>query len=376
MRNGHGVRSLNAQQTRLLRLKAQQLLPADAGRATAPAGVLKQVVGVQAQDLAAALLSVRVRSAGLTAAGVERARQEERSIVWVWGMRGTLHLITAEDAKWLIPLLGPPLLAAHQRRFRELGWDEARAATGIRLVQEALLEHGRLTRAEIIRLLRKNGLPFEGQAPVHLLYQAALAGVLCIGPDQEKTSTYVLFESWLGQPQPLPRPAALAKIARRYLEAYGPAGPEDMARWSGLKLNEARQAWQLIADQLVEVEVGGQAAWLLRSQLPRLDEAFDSAPAVRLLPRFDTYLLGYANRDLVVDPAFAKRVHPGGGIIHPVLLVDGQALGTWKTRRRGGYVEVLVEPFASLEDELRPQIEGEVADVARFLGQEAVLTIL
>ena len=369
------MRNLSTHQARLLRLKAQQLLPSDAGRATTPAGVLQQVAGVQAQDLAAALLSIRVRSAGLTAAEVERARQEERSIVWTWGVRGTLHLFTAEDVKWLIPLLGPPLLAAHQRRFRELGWDEASAAAGIRLIQEALLEEGRLTRPEIIRLLEVNGLPFEGQAPVHLLYQATLAGILCLGPNQGKESTYVLFETWLGQPEPLPRPAALAQIAQRYLQAYGPAGPEDMARWSGLKLREVRQAWQLIANQLVEVEVDGQAAWLLKRHRSRLDDALTAAPVVRLLPRFDTYLLGYANRDLVVDTAFAKRVHPGGGIIHPVLLVDGQALGTWKTRRRKGYLEVLIEPFEHLRDELRPQLEGEVADVGRFLGEEAVLII-
>lgn len=367
--------TLTTHQTLLLRLKAQRLLPSSAESLTSPARVLEEVVGVQAQDLPAALLSIRARSAGVTAATVEAARQEERAILWTWCLRGTLHLVTAGDARWLIPFLAPALIAAHRRRFKQLGWDETRAAAAMQLVKDALDEHGGLTRPEIIDLLKENGFPFEGQAPVHLIYRAALEGVLCIGPDRGKESTYVLSEGWLGRWEPRPRPEALAEIARRYLAAYGPAAPEDMARWSGLKLGEAREAWQLIGDQLVEVEIGGQSAWLLKGDLSRLDESLPFAPAVRLLPRFDTYLLGYASRDLIVDPAFARRVHPGGGIIHPVLLVNGRVLGTWKTKRRRAHLELLVEPFTSLDDDLRPYIEAEVADIARFLDEEAVLTI-
>lgn len=363
---------LSDHQTRFLRLKAQQLLASGAEPPASPARILKEVLGVQAQDLPAALLAVRARSTGLTAARVEQARQGERAIVWAWCMRGTLHLIAAEDAAWLIPLLGPAFIAADRRRFRQLGWDEARAAAGMRLLRETLARRGELMRPEIVHLLERNGLPFEGQAPVHLLYRAALEGILCAGPQRGKDPAYVLFETWIGQLQPLPRQEALAKLAYRYLEAYGPARPEDLASWSGLKLGEAREAWQLIADRLIQVEVAGQAAWLPKPRLPWLDEPFDTT-AVRLLPRFDTYLLGYANRDLVVDPAYARRIHPGGGQISPVLLVNGRAAGTWKTRRRRAHLEVMIEPFESLAAELLPLIEAEAADLGHFLGQEAVL---
>lgn len=376
--------TLSAHEVRLLRLRSQRLLSSGGGPSTSPERVLQEVCGVQAQDLQAALLSMRARSAGLTSARVERARQAERSIVRTWCMRGTLHLVAAEDARWLIPLLGPRLLAAKQRRFQQLGWDEKRAAAGLRLLQEALAEENRmsgrgLTRAQIVDLLQENGLPCEGQAPVYLLFRAALEGLICHGPHLEDEATYVLFEPWIGKPQPLPREEALTELARRYLQAYGPAGPEDMARWSRLKLGEIRKAWQRLAPELVRVEIEGQDAWLLKSHLPRLDQGLDrlvdDAPAVRLLPRFDTYLLGYTSRDLVVEPAYAKRVHPGGGIIHPVLMVNGQAVGTWKTKRRSDHVDLLVEPFEGLADEILPPLEAEVADLARFLGEEAVLII-
>jgi hypothetical protein len=372
---------LNAQQTRRLRLRAQRLLVDRAGGEvpTAPAQTLGAVCGVQAQDLPAGLLSMRARSTGLTAFEIERARQEERTIAWTWCLRGTLHLVTAEDAGWLVPLLGPAFIAGDRRRFQQLGWDEAKAVKGLRLVREALQREGALTRAEIIRLLKENDLPCAGQAPVHLLYRAALEGMLCAGPNRGKEPTYVLWESWLGKPQPRPRQEALAELARRYLQAYAPAAPQDLASWSGLKPGEARQAWGLIAGELVEVEAAGEPAWLLKSQLPWLEETLaagsEATPQVSLLPRFDTYLLGYASRDLAVDPAYARRIHPGGGILNAALLVNGQALGAWKVQRRRGRLEVQVEPFAPLAQALLPGLEAEATDVGRFLGIEAILSV-
>ncbi len=372
---------LNAQQTRRLQLRAQRLSRGQAGPSTTPAQVLGEVCGVQAQDLPAGLLSMRARSTSLTAFEIEQARQGRKgspSIAWIWCMRGTLHLVAAEDAGWLVPLLGPRFIAGDRRRSQQLGWDKQKAAAGLRLVREALQESGALTRAEIITLLKEEGLPSEGQAPVHLLYRAALEGMLCAGPNRGKEPTYVAWESWLGKPRPRPRQEALAELARRYLQAYAPAGPEDLASWSGLKLGEARQAWQLNAGQLVEVEAAGSPAWLLKSQLPWLEEleaGDDTPPQVRLTPRFDTYLLGYASRELAVEAAHARRIHPGGGIINAALLVDGQAQGTWKIQRQRGRLEVQVEPFEDLAEELLPGIEAEAADVGRFLGEEAVLIV-
>jgi hypothetical protein len=267
-------------------------------------------------------------------------------------------------------------LSWDQRRFEQLGWNDKLADTAIHLVHEALSQHGKLTRPEIIQLLATNGLPSQGQAPIHLLFRAAMQSMICYGPDSGTESTFVLFDEWLGAPQPLPYEAALAEIARRYLSAYGPASSDDLANWSGLKRSEAREAWQLIADEIVQIEAAGFPAWMLKTSLPLLDEAVEFGPRVRLLPRFDTYLLGYADRNLVVEPEFARQVHPGGGIIHPVLLVDGKAAGTWKVKRRKAAQEIMIEPFKPLASSLLPQIEAEVADLARFLGERATLNIL
>ncbi len=225
--------ALSIQQIRQLRLKAQRLDPQRAGPSASPAQVLKEVCGVQAQDLPAGLLSINARSRGLSKTEVEQARQVERSIAWTWCLRGTLHLVAAEDARWLVPFFGPGLIAANRTRMQELGWDDERAELGIRLLLEALQERHELTRPEIIALLEKNHLPHTGQAPIHLIYRAALEGLLCRGAERGKEPTFVLFERWLGAPQPLPRQDALAELAVRYLSAYAPARPEDLASWAG-----------------------------------------------------------------------------------------------------------------------------------------------
>jgi len=367
--------ALSADQTRSLRLRAQRLLPNQGERDNLPDGVLRDVIGLQAQDLNAAQLSMRARSVGLTAVRVEQARQVERSIVWTWCMRGTLHLITAKDAAWLIPLLGPQFIQADQRRMRQLGWTESSAAAGIQLIYDELIRRGQLTRADIVQLLQAKGLPSEGQAPIHLIYRAAMEGLLCYGPGPANNHNYVLFESGLGRLQPLPKSEALANLAYRYLEAYAPASPADLASWSGVNLQEARQAWKLISSELKAVEVAGEPAWLLKTQIPWIEEALDTTPGVRLMPRFDTLWLGYEQRDWLVDTQYARRIHPGGGIIHSFLLVNGRILGSWTTRQRKRIQEVLLELFEELPNELIPRIEAEVADLGRFLGEEAVLLV-
>ena len=226
-------------------------------------------------------------------------------------------------ARWLVPFLGAQRIRAGRGRLKQLGWDESSILRGLEMLRQGLARPGGLTRPEIISMLRENGLPNETQAPVHLLYRAAYEGIMCSGPDRGKTHTYLPFEKVLGNPEPLPRPEALARMARRYLDAYAPAGPPDFAAWAGLNLGEARQGWDMIAGEMVEVNAAGSPAWMPANRLPWLDEPMDDAPLLRLLPLFDTYLLGYASRSLVMDEPQQKLVLRNG-IIDAVVLVDGR----------------------------------------------------
>src|SRR5205814_5493294 len=129
--------------------------------------------------------------------------------------------------------------------------------------------------------------------------------------------------------------------------------------WSGLPMGKLRAGWDNIADQLVEVELAGKPAWMPKTRVGWPDEPLPGAPVVRLLPRFDVYLLGYRDRDLAVPRPYAKRINAGGGIVHPTLLADGRVVGTWKSKRRKDHLDVLVEPFGELTPEIRPGLQAE-----------------
>ena len=208
-----------------------------------------------------------------------------------------------------------------------------------------------------------------GQARPHLIFYAASQGILCLGPDRGAKPTYVLLDDWVNRASltSLSREAACDELARRYLAAYGPASPGDMAAWSGLPMSEVRTAWNRIAGSLVKVEVAGQPAWMLKSHLAQLDELPGHPLVVRLLAGFDTYLLGYRSREMMVVSQYAKRINAGGGIIRPALLVNGQAVGTWKSTLRKKQLDVVVEPFEQLLPAVQPGLEAEATDIARFL---------
>jgi hypothetical protein len=361
------VISLSHDRVRLLRLHAQRLFPRYEVQGSGVAGLVKELGGVQAQDARAARLAVRVRSMGLLDADVERARVQERTIIRTWGLRSTLHLMATEDAGWLLPLFGPLFIAADRRRRLELGLDEDTCARGIRAMRDVLGSQGALTRAELVEQIARHGIRLEGQARPHLLSRAALEGVICFGPERGAEPTYVLLRDWVDLGPALTEDAVYVELARRYLGAYGPATPEDMAAWSGLPISKIRAAWRQMADQIMEVEIDNAVAWMLKSRAKWLDEPLFMDQVVCLLPAFDIYLLGYQKRDLVVPSQFAKRINAGGGMLQPTLLVNGRAVGTWKSGRRKSQLAVIVEPFEKLAPEVYAGLEAEIGDLARFL---------
>jgi hypothetical protein len=292
-------------------------------------------------------------------------------------MRGTLHMVAAEDARWLVALLGPGFAAANRRRRLELGLDDDTCERGLRAIGKVLGAHGPLPRGELVARLAGEGVAVDprGQAPAHLVGYAAMRGLLCRGPDLDGDEpSYVLLDDWVDGRHPALDPeAALAELTRRYLGAHGPATPADLAAWAGIAAGRARRGFELVAGELAEVEAVGAPAWTLGGSRP--PRPGRGRPSVRLLYRFDDYLLGWRGRDLVLSPRFARRIHAGGGWIHPAVLVDGRVQGTWRlAARSGGRVTVDVEPFEPLDGAL-PGLEAEAADLGRFLGATATLSV-
>src|ERR1700728_4952463 len=168
------------------------------------AGVAAAAVGLQAQDIGAARLGVRARSSAVDEASVVNAIQHERSAVRTWLMRSTVHLVAAEDLRWMAALYGPVMERSYRTRWRNLGIDEPMIETALTHARELLDGRG-LTRHELAAELTARGLELgrDGQVPTHVLAALTARGLTCRGADRGRDATFVLIEDWVA-----PAPAA------------------------------------------------------------------------------------------------------------------------------------------------------------------------
>ena len=333
---------------------AAQLLCGD------PAGSAEEVAGrllvIQAQDPRGARLTVRARSAGLSAADVDSALTQRRSLIVTWLNRGTLHLVRAEDYWWLHPLTTPQLRTGNSRRLAQEGVPPEDAERAVATVQAALAADGPLTRSQLRERVAAAGVRTEAQAMVHILALASIRGLIVRGPVTGRDQAFVLVQDWLGPPPPtMSREAALGELARRYLAGHAPAADRDLARWAGIGLRDARLG---LARCGAIQRVDGLAE--LPANLPRAAAAL---PPPLLLGAFEPLLLGWASRDPVVGPN--RRIVTVNGLFRPFALAGGRAVATWNIA--GG--QVVLAPFARLDDTTRAALNTDAADVMRFLGE-------
>ncbi|MET0558045.1 MAG: winged helix DNA-binding domain-containing protein [Solirubrobacterales bacterium] len=310
----------------------------------------------RAKDPRAARLAVRARSEGLGAADVDRAFTEERSIVITWLNRGTLHLVRSEDYPLLQSLTTPSLLTGNSRRLRQEGVSEAAAERALKTVEKSLAEEGPLSGPVLRERLADADVRTGGQAFIHLMFLAALRGLVVRGPMHGKQHAYALVEDWLGPQRTPAREVALAELARRYLVGHGPADERDLARWAGLPLRDARAGLTAIAGELVQrpddlVDLAGR-------------ERATELPPPRLLGAFEPLLLGWTSREEIVGPH--KLLVTNNGIFRPFALVGGRAVSTW------GYAggKVTIKHLGKLTRKAVNALEDEARAVEAFFEVE------
>ena len=343
--------------------------------------------GIQAQVMAAAQLALRVRVHGLTLEDVERALWEDRSVARVWCMRGTVHLVPSDE--FAVFVRG----SSTRQEARVTAWLER--SGGTRAAVDRLLEAAGAamdrprTRGDIAVHIRDSlGIPIEnrgsrgwGSAPdaagfrvgrsvvtvPDLAFMGSYRGLASFGPDEGQGTTFVRPDAWLPAWRDLPLSDAEDALLRRYLWAFGPATVSDFAAWSILTLGRAREIWSRLEGEMSPVAVGGRTAWVLRRDLSALRRAKLDRPTVRLLPYFDSFLLGHKGRDHLVDAAHYKRIYRPAGWVYPGVLVDGRVAGEWSYERRGKRLQVRVRPYLPLGEGTKDGVRSEAEDVARFL---------
>lgn len=299
-------------------------------------------------------LAIRSRSTGIAAADVDRSLIDGALVV-TWLNRGTLHLVAADDLWWLHPLTAPQHRVRSQRRLEQEGVDHQQAERGTEIIIDAVRTDGPLTRSQLRARLDDVGIPTAGQALVHLIGSASLDGAIVRGPVVEGGQAFVSSERWIGgRRSEFDLDEALARLARRYLVAHGPASPVDLAKWAGITLGRARRGFDAITDEVEPAEDG-----LVLCEAPAIERC--EMPPPLLLGGFDELLLGWASRGPFVGE---HQVVTTNGIIHPVALVDGRVAATWGLA--GG--TVTIRPLESISTDDRDALAADGADVLTYLG--------
>jgi len=345
------------------RLHSQQL---ERTRLEKPDEVVAWLGAVQAQDYAGAKWSIGLRLPESTDAGIEQAISDN-AIFRAWAMRGALHFVAASDVRWLLALVAPRIIARNARRYSQLELDERTLARSNAVLAAALQGGKQLNRSELLAVLEQNGISTRGQRAAYMLQRASLDGLICQGVMRRNEPTYLSLDEALPETGAMEHDEAVAELARRYFTSHGPATLQDFVWWSGLPTAEARAGLEEIKAQLVRETVGDRTYWLSRP-VPE-----DSSSAVYLLPGFDEYLLGYRDRSASLDPAYAKRLNAGGGMLSPAIVVEGRVVGTWKRTFRKDTVVITVSLFASLSEAQNRALDAAVERYSRFVGMPATV---
>ncbi|WP_328325161.1 winged helix DNA-binding domain-containing protein [Kribbella sp. NBC_00382] len=346
-----------------------------------PADVVRAMAGAHAQVLSAAEISVALRMEGATREDVQRALWEDRSLVKTFGPRGTVHLLpTDELASWVSALsaLQPPNSTAPL----VMRMTPEQTAQVIAAIGDALADDD-LTVDELSdQVIARTG-PWAGDLvmPAFQTYwprwrqaisSAANAGVLCYGPNRGRNTTYTNPHRFAPF-QPVSAERALTELLRRFLWSYGPATPQHFARWLSISPVAATKVFTERADELEEVVLDGQPAWLVRG-----DTDFTAARAggLRLLPYFDAYGVGSHPRELLFPgKAWDRALARGQAGNYPLLLVDGIVAGVWHQRKSGRKLQLTVEPFRRLKPLQLRRLDEEAERLGVIVGAQPVLTI-
>ncbi|PWU62006.1 winged helix DNA-binding domain-containing protein, partial [Micromonospora globispora] len=115
---------LTGAQALVLRMTSLLLRPHPVARPADVAGVVEWFGAMQAQDVASGMWSLGVRLPGRTLDDVREAL-ERREALRTWPMRGTVHLVPARDARWMLAVTGVRVLAGAAARRATLGLTEA-----------------------------------------------------------------------------------------------------------------------------------------------------------------------------------------------------------------------------------------------------------
>lgn len=350
--------------------------------------VADALCGLHAQAALTPYLSLWNRVKDFKSEMLDDALHREKSLVKTWCMRGTLHIISSCDLPIYHNALERMWFEHHGRYMREPDWPsrEMRQKLFYPRILEALTEKP-LRRKELdYRVLSKFAdVPkpyerlFSGWGGI--LKETAYLGLTVHAEPCGNESCFTRLDKWLPQIDldEIDEDEAKEQLLLKYLRGYGPASAQDFTCWSGLMAGEARKAIENTQSELVEVKIEGSGRILLMlkkdiKELEKID--LDEEVQLRLLPKFDSFMLGHKDRSRMIKGEFMKHVYRKAGDIAASVLVNGYVAGTWKYKKTKKRLTAAITPFERLSREAIAELEHRVKELGTFMKIEQVNVVL
>jgi hypothetical protein len=325
-----------------------------------PTDLVGWLGAVQAQDYAMSKWGIGLRLKNATDDTIEKAINKG-SIIRTHVMRPTWHFVAAEDIRWLLELTAPHVHKTASSLYRRLELDNSVFKRTDKIIQKALEGNIHLTRKELMNRIANEGIKITSLRAVLIMFSVELKGIVCNGIKRDKQFTYALLDERVPMTKKLTREESIAKLATRYFTSHAPATLQDFVWWSGLPVADAKAGLELIKSNLISEKIGEEIYWMSTSHSIKT-----GLKIIHLLPCFDEFTVSYKNRSASFDLEFSKKIRSTfGGILNPIIVVNGKVIGTWKRTVKKESVNIELYPFTKTSKSLY----NEIAEVAKEYGK-------
>lgn len=333
--------------------------------------MIDRLGGLQAQAAAGPYVGLWTRIEGFDRDDLAR-RIHDRTVLKAAWLRGTLHLVTADDYRTHRSTLQPMLTA---------GFEDIAKRRGPGVDVEKVVAAARKHFAAEPRTFAELSAWLTGTYPDDDLGSLRHSVRMHLPLVQVPVDTgwsypgrpqFALADDWLGRKVPTEPPtgkegdAAREEMVRRYLGAFGPAGLTDMVAWSGLPGLDAA-----VERMRPELTVYREKRTDL-FDLPDLDIPDPDTPVPpRFLPEFDNVLLSHRKRTRIVADEHRKQVYLPALRVAATVLVDGFVAGTWTVAKAKGEATLAVDLFGKITKADRAALTEEAEQLVRFVEPTA-----
>jgi len=345
--------------------------------------VVGDVCGLHAQAATSPYLALWSRVEGFEDKLLDKALFEDKSLVKTWVMRGTLHIVQSKELPVYNRSLRRVWFEHHGRYMRAPDWpsiEQRRSLIYPRILQA--LTQKPLKRKDLVDkvrfLLKDDSQPykrlFSGWGGI--LKETAYEGLTVHAKPCERESCFARLNQWLPEIElsSVSEEEAQKQLLIKYLRGYGPATQQDFSLWSGLMAGDAKRAIENASPLLEQIRIEGAKGefWILKEDRRILNSIDADEPApVRLLPKFDSILLGHKDRSRIVKDQYKKLVFkPKAGDIAATVLVDGQVAGTWRHKRKRHTLAVSVKPFEKMAKADVEEVKQQAKELSQYVGAE------